>query len=466
MPPRSSKKPRRASSDTPEPAQPAQSRTPSSSLAALPGDVLTRIARSLAYDDLATSPSPASRLVPLARTSKALGRAASPIIKETLSLKSSSKVVEAAKLYKPKGGKQGSAAQVKEVRALEIELQALYSSPPALSTLRNSCTALLSLRPSSLASLSLSLSSASAPLQPFTALIPNPSTAFTALKSLSNLASFTLAGAFLWLHDLVPLLSAWAHLSSLSLASLRGDCTRPPVVNAERSRTLRRLVVRESTLAGEMVEWLLEGQTALVELEMGLPGCEGRAWDALGEVGRALEVLKVWYRWEGAGGGSTGSKRGKGKAKGKAAVPVPAQEDVDELASDDEADAGAQAPTFPPSPLLALVSGTDSLRTLFLSASLLPSAPDPSSFYALLAHLDTLGELIIDDSPASGLRKAVEAALAATSDDDDEAAHLPALRRLVSVVKKLKGDAEKHKSKSLGKVCAARGIEWVVREGA
>ncbi|GAA5898391.1 hypothetical protein JCM8208_006969 [Rhodotorula glutinis] len=467
MPPRSSKKPRRAVSDTPESTPPGQARSPSSSLAALPGDVLTRIARSLAYDDLATSPSPASRLVPLALTSKALSRAAVPVIDETLSLKSSTEVAEAAKLYKPKGGKQAAkksgAATAKEVRALKIELHALYSSPPALSTLRTSCTTLLSLRPSSLSSLTLSLSAASSPLQPITALFPVPSTSFTALTSLVNLASFTLAGAFLWLHDLVPLLSSWAHLSSLSLASLRGDCTRPPLPDAERSRTLRRLVVRESTLAGEMVEWLLEGQTALVELEMGLPGCEGRAWDALGEVVGSVEVLKVWDRW---GGGAAGSKRGKGNGKGKAVVPAPAHADVDELASDDEVDDGDQAPTLPSSPLLALVSRTDSLRSLFLSTSLLPSAPVPSSFDALLPHLDTVEELVIEDSPSSGLRKTVEAVLASPLDDDDAGAHLPELKRLVSVVKKLKVDAEKHKSKGLAKLCEKRGIEWVVREGA
>ncbi|KPV76395.1 uncharacterized protein RHOBADRAFT_42726 [Rhodotorula graminis WP1] len=468
MPPRSNKKPRRVPSDTPEAATPpAQARSPSSSLAALPGDVLTRIARSLAYDDLATSSSPASRLVPLARTCKAASRAVAPVVEETLSLKSSSEVVEAAKRYKPKGGKQaiesGGAAGAKEVRALEISLQALYSSPPALSTLRTSCTSLFSLRPSSLSSLALSLSATSAPLQPFTALFPNPSTAFKALSSLANLASFTLAGAFLWLHDLVPLLSAWTHLSSLSLASLRGDCTRPPLSSAERPRTLRRLVVRESTLADEMVAWLLEDQTALVELEMGLPGCEGRAWDALGEVVGSVEVLKVWDRWGGAGGGR-GSKRGK-KDKGKAVAIAPAPEDIDELASDVEADDDDQVATFPPSPLLDLVSRTDSLRVLFLSASLLPSAPDPSSFYALLPHLDTLEELIIDDTPASRLSKAVEAVLAAPV-DDDEPASLPKLTRLVSVVKKLKVDAQKHKNKALAKRCDARGIEWVVREGA
>ena len=198
--------------------------------------------------------------------------------------------------------------------------------------------------------------------------------------------------------------------------------------------------MRESTLTGEMVAWLLEGQTALVEVEMGLPGCEGRAWDALEKVGGSFEVLKVWDRWGGPGGGTARSKRGKAKAVVPA--PAPAQDDVDELASDTEADTVDEAPALPPS---------------HISGELL----------GFLPHLDALDELIIDDSPASGLRKAVEAVFAAPpAAADDDAAHLPELTRLVSVVKKLKSDVQKHKSKALEKLCEKRGIEWVVREGA
>jgi len=123
---------------------------------------------------------------------------------------------------------------------------------------------------------------------------------------------------------------------------------------------LRRLIVRESTLTGEMVAWLLEGQTALVDLEMGLPGCEGRAWDALEEVGGSFEVVKVWDRWGGPGGGTARSKRGKAKP----GVPAlaPAQEVSAEGASAERAEQDSEE-----------YSGLVTFATSFATPSLPPS---------------------------------------------------------------------------------------------
>ncbi|BGP38708.1 hypothetical protein JCM10449v2_002643 [Rhodotorula kratochvilovae] len=438
--------------DTPSPAAQAQnaSSTPSR-LASLPKEVLARIARSLASGDADASPSPGSRLLPLASTCKQISHAVLPVVNESLYLKGASEVVEAVKLLKPKGGRKSKTdgageMGVREVKTLSIELPQLYSPQPAHSTLLSSVAALLSVCPPSLTALHLSLHS-SGVLHPFSALFRAGTPPLTALASLGNLASFTLSGAFLWLHDLAPLLSAWPYLRRLSLASLRGDCTRPPSPGADRPRALTHLAIKDATLTGEMVAWLLDGQAALEEVELPLPGSEGVAWAALKKVVTRVEVLKVWDRW-GKAAPASAPKKGK-KAS---AVPAPAEE-VDELASD--AEDKEEAPALPPSPLLALVAHAPMLRVLLVTASLLPSAPDGASFAALLPHLPHLEELLVEDVPSSGLRKAVEAAL--------ETDALPALEQLVSLVKKGKGDAQK--AKAFAKVCAKCGVKWEVREG-
>ncbi|TNY24457.1 hypothetical protein DMC30DRAFT_386484 [Rhodotorula diobovata] len=334
----------------------------------------------------------------------------------------------------------------------------MYASPPALSTLRTSCTTLLSGCPTSLTSLSISLSPLGFPPIPFTVLFPSSSAAsLKALISLTYLSSFTLSGATsVWLHDLVPLLAAWApSLRALELALLRGDCTRPPPVEGERPRALRALRVRESTLPGEMVAWLLDGQTRLEELEMPLPGAEGPAWEAVGRVVSRVEVLKVWDRWGGAAG--SGAWKGKAKAATNRVITLAKEVEVDELASDagDDTEGDTAAALQPPSPLLDLVRRAPVLRTVFLPASLVPI---PSSFASLLPHLARVSTLLIEDAPSTGLRKAVEAALV------DEVAGLGGLEKVVSVVKKGKGD--KQKAKAFAKRCAEKGVEWEVREAA
>ncbi|GAA6055162.1 hypothetical protein JCM3770_002213 [Rhodotorula araucariae] len=453
MPDKRYKKARMGAPGPPSWPSSAQEACTPSRLASLPPDVLARIARSLAYGDADASPSPGARLLPLASTCKQLSHAVLPVINESLYLTRASEVVEAAKLLKPRAGtgrnrKKDAAGElgVRDVRMLSIALPQLYSAPPAHPSLISSCATLLSLSPETLTTLDLSLGSGSPPVA-FATLFRSASPPLTALSSLRKLVSFSLTGAFIWLHDLVPLLAAWPHLRCLTLASLRGDCTRPPSPANDRSRIFTNLTIKDATLTGEMVAWLLASQTALEEIELPLPGGEGRAWRALEKVVGRVEVLKVWDRWGKAASASAAKK-------GTTAAPtlVPADE-VDELASDAENHEDG-TPMLPPSPLAALVSRAPGLRTLLVTASLLPSAPDGASFAALLPHLANLEELLIEDVPASGPRKAAEAALRADA--------LPRLERLVSLVKEGRVDAQK--AKAFAQACAQSGVEWEVRE--
>lgn len=74
-----------------------------------------------------TSPSPRSRLFPLAFTCKALGRVVLPVVGETLFLSSTKQIIEAAKLLKTKEGKKAlqdvaaGAVGARQIRSLGIE---------------------------------------------------------------------------------------------------------------------------------------------------------------------------------------------------------------------------------------------------------------------------------------------------------------------------------------------------------
>ncbi|GAA5910596.1 hypothetical protein JCM6882_001035 [Rhodosporidiobolus microsporus] len=424
-----------------------------------------------AKDEDEDADSSSSSLASLSLVSKALLKLAQPLLFHSLILEEGKEVAGAAKVFKAKkGGEQESDGEgrsaLRGVKELSVSLANPYSASPARSTLTSSLTSLLRLSPS-LTSLTLTLGDPTAPstntvhhsLRSLFPSFPSP------LTSLPHLRTFRLlASAEIWLHDLAPLLASWPALQTLEVVSLRGDCTTPLDPQAARPDKLAKLVVRESTLTGEMVAWLLDEQDALKWVEMPMPGADagGRAWKAVEKVVEGVEVLKLWDRWAvkkaAAGkGGKKGAVAGKGKEE--------AEEDQEE-----EDDALSDIFEHPPSPLLALLGKCTSLRSLVLTTSVLPSAPTSESFELLLPHLTDLEELVMEDTPASGLRAAVMDAL--------ERRELQWLERVVSVGVKKKRAAKKEEDEGEGeegagvkktkadkpfeKVCDKRGVEWVI----
>ncbi|GAA6002065.1 hypothetical protein JCM10207_003058 [Rhodosporidiobolus poonsookiae] len=425
------------------------------SLTALPREVLASIVAFVAgfEDDEDDEDGPAS-LALLSLTSTTFRKLALPFLFDSLQLKDSAALVKAVKVFKLGGkGKKKSECETSLAFAgeLSVEFENVYSSPPTKTTLVSSLASILS-SAASLTSLSISLGSPSSQARHS---LLNLFPSFPApLDVLTNLEVFRLsAGAEIWLHDLARLFPSWPHLHMLELAHLRGDGSRPLASTAVRPTSLKKLVVGSSSLTGEMVAWLLDGvgTSGLEWLEMPLPGADGhsRAWKAVEKVmGRKVEVLKLTDGWAG------GTVRRKKKV-----VEVGGASGSDGATG--ENDGGSDIFKHPPSPLLPLLVKTPNLRSLLLTTALLPSVPSSESFETLLEHLDNLAELTIEDTAASGLRKAVQAALAAGK--------LPALERVVSVgVKKRKGagegdEAKKGKGdKAFDKACEKRGVEWTI----
>ncbi|GAA5855546.1 hypothetical protein JCM8547_007884 [Rhodosporidiobolus lusitaniae] len=445
------------------------------SLLSLPREVLSLVVSFVAEideEDEANDDSP-SPLFSLSLVSTSLRSLTLPYLLSEVELKSTQDIVKTAKLFKiavsgkhgkhGKHGKQGEEGigegrgAFSSVQDLTISLADLYSSPPAKSTLVSSLSSLILSCSSNLTSLTISLGTPpSTAVHTLTRLFPFfPSgSPFSSLTSLSTLR--LQHGTEIWLHDLAVLLSLLSSLTTLELASLRGDCTRLFLLDPWSPRPqLEKLVLRASTLTAEMVAWLFEGQESLRWIEMPLPGVAGgeKAWKAVEKGAGGLEVSKVWDGWtkpvlvRRAKKGEKGEVGKKGEVQG--------EEEAEEN-NDDEDDLFE----YPPSPLLPLIIAAFELHSLLITAALLPSAPSPDSFELLLPHLNNLEELFIEDTAASGLRSAVETAL--------KEGELPALEKLVSVgVKKRKGkDVEEKKltkvEKKFESVCRKHGVEWLV----
>ncbi|GAA6004849.1 uncharacterized protein JCM10292_002538 [Rhodotorula paludigena] len=445
-------------------------------LISLPKDILARIAALVSLEGDGEG-KPKSTLLSLASTCKTLRAVCLPLVLSTIRLMDGDALVKALKVLKgqtkAKSSVQSSEGGIARfVREIHLSLPALFGTMPSHSTLLSSTASLLSLIAPTLTSLCITLGPSSA-LQPFSSLFPPSSPSLAALSGLSHLASFTLRGAFLWLHDLAPLLSSWPALISLSLDSLRGDCTRPPHPCAPRGRTLRHLSIRASSLTAEHIARLLDGQLDLVHIEMPLLGGEGRAWDVLRTVmseGGRVEVLRIWDRSGGAGTttAAAGGEKRKGKATSQSRPRIVAGKDdeVDQLDSqplhaEAEADEGQAEVVVPRSPLLPLLlsfeTSTSTLSHLFLPLSLLPS-PRAASFTALApAFPSSLSTLEFDDlSAASGLRDALVEAL--------ERGELCGLERVVAPVgRKGRAGTTKGRSKAdaaFEKTLSEYGVHW------
>ncbi|GAA5842297.1 hypothetical protein JCM11251_003977 [Rhodosporidiobolus azoricus] len=373
------------------------------------------------------------------RTSFSLTSLPSEVLARVLSER---EVISVIKVFKPKKVKgykvqedeyRVGLSALRHVRELSVSVENPYSTSPSRSTLISSLISLLHLTHS------------------LTALTLSVGDTFRLLPS-----------AEIWLHDLSPLLSSWPRLRTLDIACLRGDCNHRLDPHSACPEKPIKLVVRESSLTEEMVAWLLEGQTGLKWLKMPLPGSEegNRAWKAVEKVAEEVEVLKVWDGWAVHGGTSK---------SGKKTATMAAKEDKD---SDEEDDTSSDIFQCPPSPLLALVVKATTLRTLLLTAPLLPSAPSAESFFLLLPHLTNLETLCIEDTPASGLRAAVQEALEAGKD-------LEKLEKVVSIgLKRRKGGKKAvqvceegevqnklkkgKKEKAFQKACEKRGINWII----
>ncbi|GAA5888559.1 hypothetical protein JCM5296_001070 [Sporobolomyces johnsonii] len=365
---------------------------------------------------------------------------------------------------------------------LPVLLPSIYSSTSANATLVSSLrTLLLSVSPS-LLSLELSLASSAVP-QPLQHLFPPPS---SALFQLSHLTSFKLDGE-LWLHDLLALRTAWPSLRSLELSHLRGDCSTPLPPLSSHPPQLTKLVLRKSTLTGTMIAFLLATQNELKHLEMPLPGGnegEGkRAWEAIEKLSaKGLEVLRVWDRWTQPTLAATKRTQAQ-KQKATSTCPIEgmAKAGKGRRGSDDELDREddfeeepASSPLSPPSPLLRVLVKSTSLRSLLLVKSYLPSAPASDSFDSLVPYLEGLEQLLIEDTPAAGLRAAVQGAL--------RAGEMENLKEVVSFGTKVKGGIKKKqdekedaktekKKKSKGEqlfenACEKRGVRWTSSEAS
>ncbi|GAA5969853.1 hypothetical protein JCM11641_008061 [Rhodosporidiobolus odoratus] len=489
------KKPRMATTTVP-PALSSRSSSSSArfTLANLPKEVLSRIVAHVAepeVDEGKDSPSSLSNVSLISRSFRLL---ALPHILGEVTLDGGQALVKAVRLFKPAGGKNskkrtigGETGPFRLVREVSIILPTLYPESPSLTTLTTSLTTCL-LLPESLTSLTFSLgcpSAAPTAKQPFLALFPSfPSP----LDSLTTLREFRLqTKSEIWLQDLATLLATLSSLKLLEIASLRGDCNTRLDPWAARPR-LHTLIIRESSLTTDMIVWLLEGQTALRHGEMPLPGDgveEGRkAWEAVERVMAAVEVLKVW---DSRATTSTRRKRARGgqgrREKRREELKAPGSEEggmheaaivetvggVGTRAADGDLEEGGiiedelEVDESPPSPLLPLLARSKKLRTLYLSTSVLPSAPSPESFELVLPHLAQVKELIIEDSPASGLRGAVRGAL--------EGGKLVTLEKVISMGTKRKkgaagaGESKKGKGdKRLEKACEKSEVEWVVDE--
>ncbi|BGP14670.1 hypothetical protein JCM10213_001620 [Rhodosporidiobolus nylandii] len=448
---------------TSSPKQPSpQSKPPSPrplALSSLPKEALSLVVGFLDAPEEDEDPDVESCLAAVSLVSRLFRSLALPLLFRRVQLDDKTSVVRAVKLFKPVGtaGGKGRKSVVEgelgegplaAVRELEVSLSTLFDSPPSKATLCASLATLLSLT-SSLTSFVLTLPRPTTCLTHLFPSFPAPLTSLTSLRSFS-----LVGGGEVWLHDLVPLFDAWDSLKDLEIASLRGDCCTPLDVWASKP-AMEKLVIRSSTLTGEMIAWLLEGQTQLRWLEMPLPGGQGKAWEAVEKAVKGVEVLKVWDRWA----GTTTAKRGHRK---KAAVEDKTKQEEGEVESEGEADCESDVDESPPSPLLHLVNKAASLRVVYLTTAMLPSAPSPESFDTLLEHLPSLEELVIEDTPASGLRVAVQAAL--------KEGRLGALEKLVSVGMKKKkgaaaGEAKKGKApKRFEAICKEHGVEWEVHE--
>ncbi|GAA5874046.1 hypothetical protein JCM1840_006128 [Sporobolomyces johnsonii] len=435
-------------------------RLPSSStnaFATLPKEVLTSIATAVKDDPAVSTP-----LLDLALVCKALYSAVLPVLYRNIIIEGAAQVVMVAK-------------------ALKGAVTSRNDKGAGIATLASSLrTLLLSVSPSSL-SFELSLGSSSAH-QPLQHLFPPAS---SALFQLSHLTSFQLDGE-LWLHDLLPLLTAWPSLRSLELSHLRGDCSTPLSPVSSHPPQLTKLVLRKSTLTGTMIAFLLATQNELKHLEMPLPGGnegEGkRAWEAIEKLSaKGLEVLRVWDRWTQATSAATKRTQLAQKQKATSTFPLEAgkgrrgsNDELDRAARDDFEEEPASSPLARPSPLLRVLVKSTSLRSLLLVKSYLPSAPASDSFDSLVPYLEGLEQLLIEDTPAAGLRAAVQGAL--------RAGEMENLKEVVSFGTKMKGvikkkqdekeDAKKEKQRK-GKgeqqfenACEKRGVRWTSSEAS
>ncbi|GAA6031746.1 hypothetical protein JCM8097_001967 [Rhodosporidiobolus ruineniae] len=450
-----------------------------SSLSSLPKEVLALIVELVDEDDAGCDDDAWASLPLLASTCKTLHALALPLVFDAIDLEDASDLVRVVRLFK--GGKKGRKSDEDSERGnslgvveeLAISLPTLYAASPTQSNLLSSLSTLL-LTPTTLTFLSLSLGLPSSPAHhPLRAVLPSfPHP----LDTLTSLRSFDLsAGAELWLHDLAVLLSSWPALDSLEVAHLRGECHSHARLDAASTRPkLVRLVVRSSSLTGEMVAWLLDGQDGLKELELPLPGDgsnarEGeRAWRAVEKVVEGVEELRVWNAWAATGAAGTKKKK-KAEAEAKKEKEVERSSSVaggsesGDTDHEDDDDALSDIFEHPASPLLPLVSKATNLRSLLLLTSHLPSAPSPESFELLLPHLEDLESLTFEDNASSGLRRAVQDAI--------EGRKLMWLERVTSVKGKKRkpgqqGDPKKKSpaDKKFEAMCAKHGVEWTVSE--
>lgn len=246
------------------------------------------------------------------------------------------------------------------------------------------------------------------------------------------------------MHHLVPLLAVLPSLRLLNLdALLRGDCHTNKLDSKSSRPSLQLIKIKSNSLGSQHVAWLLEGQTALEELEMALPGGgaeASRSLHAVEKVADGIKSLKLWSSW-----------------------PAPKTTKAE------------STPVVEQSPLLpALLRAAPTLVSLSVASIFAP----PTTLHRIFSlPLDELKKLEIEDTAQSGMRAALGDALggggggADESDsdsdvemdvDEEQRGCMPRLEEVVSVGTKRGNTASSESGKRFAKVCKGRGIKWSV----